>query len=186
MSTAGGQPRNLRSATIAGVSLAAVLVIVGIGALFWYIRRMHRRRNTLRRESGLNLLARTISPFTLLNQFNTRQSDPDTHSIGGSTIAREVLRTELQTATEKVAELEDQERRSETGASPSTRQRLWRLVSASARAGNPPSDLEAQLQAAREEISMLVTRMNALESSSDFAWGGGGIEEPPPDYAAAA
>ncbi|KAK7060013.1 hypothetical protein R3P38DRAFT_2496098, partial [Favolaschia claudopus] len=158
-----------------------IVVCAGV-TVFWYIRRMQRRRNSRRRESGLEHLARTISPFTLLNESNEGRSDPDTHSIGGSTLAREVLRTELQAVTEKVAELEDQETRrlSETGATQSTRQRLWRLVSARARARNPPSDLEAQLQAARKDISMLVMRINMLEASSDSPWGG---EEPPPDYA---
>ncbi|KAK7050183.1 hypothetical protein R3P38DRAFT_3605917 [Favolaschia claudopus] len=179
------------SEAIAGGVLASILVIcvlvcAGV-TIFWYIRRLQRRRSSRHRESGLDLLARTISPFTLLNQANEGRSNPDTRSIDGSMHAREVLRTELQAVTEKVAELEDQEtrRHSETGASHSTRQRLWRLVSARGRARSPPSDLEAQLQAAREEISILVMRMNALEASSDSPREGGRIEESPPDYATA-
>ncbi|KAK7060007.1 hypothetical protein R3P38DRAFT_976810 [Favolaschia claudopus] len=166
-----GKSRGLSAGTIAGISVAAVIAILGVCTL----------------DLEIDPVALTISPFTL----NQNHGQPDalrleTSSVVGSTLAQSVLQTELQAATEKVAELEDQERRSETGAPQSTRQRLWRLVSARAMARNQPSDLEAQLQVAREEISMLVTRINALEASSDLVWGGGGIEEPPPDYAAAA
>ncbi|KAK7047041.1 hypothetical protein R3P38DRAFT_96613 [Favolaschia claudopus] len=179
-----GKSRALSSGTITGISVAAVIAILGVGTVFWYFRRVRRQR-LMRRHRDLEIgpVALTISPFTLLNQ-NHWQPDAlrlETSSVVGSTLARSVLQTELQAATDKVAELEDQERRSE-GRAQSTRRRLWRLTSARWRS---QSDLEAQLQAAREEISMLVTRINALEANSDFVWGGGGIEEPPPDYATA-
>ncbi|KAK7060004.1 hypothetical protein R3P38DRAFT_3524200 [Favolaschia claudopus] len=170
---------------IAGISLAAVIAILGVGTLSWYFRRVRRQRLG-RRHSDLEIdpVALTISPFTTVRNQNQGQADAlglDTSSVVSSTLARSVLQMELQAATDKVAELENQERRSE-GRAHSTRGRLWRLASARWRSH---SDLEAQLQAAREEISMLVTRINALEASSDFAWGGGGIEEPPPEYATA-
>ncbi|KAK7060014.1 hypothetical protein R3P38DRAFT_977163 [Favolaschia claudopus] len=171
--------RGLTSVTTAGIAIAAGIVI-GFGGLVWYIRRVKRRRNSGRRESGRHPRAHTISPFTLLtsNQSNQQRSDLATHSIGGSTLARRVLQTELQAATEKFAELQEQERRSE--ARPHfTGRRLWRL--ASARWGSQ-SDLELDLRAAREEISMLVARMNVLEANSEFAGENARIEGPPPDY----
>ncbi|KAK7047050.1 hypothetical protein R3P38DRAFT_3423832 [Favolaschia claudopus] len=169
----------LKSATIAGITIAAGIVI-GFGGLVWYFRRVKRRRNSGRREPGRHPRAHTISPFTLLtnNRSNQQRNALDTHSIGGSTLARRVLQTELQAATEKFSELQEQERRSE--ARPHfTGRRLWRLASATRRSH---SDLELELRAAREEISMLVARMNVLEANSEFAGENTRIEGPPPDY----
>ncbi|KAK7047037.1 hypothetical protein R3P38DRAFT_2689910, partial [Favolaschia claudopus] len=176
------EPNGVSSAAIGGISVAAVIAILGVCTLSWYFRRARRQRlMRRRRDLEIDPMALTISPFTTVRNQNHGQANAsglETSSVVGSTLARSVLQTELQAATDKVAELEDQERRSE-GRAQSTRGRLWRLASARWRSH---SDLEAQLQAAREEIGMLVTRINALEASSDFAWGGGGIEEPPPDY----
>jgi uncharacterized coiled-coil protein SlyX len=40
-------------------------------------------------------------------------------------------------------------------------------------------DVDAQFQAAREQIDMLLRRMNALEGNADGAWE---TREPPPEY----
>jgi hypothetical protein len=42
--------------------------------------------------------------------------------------------------------------------------------------------VEAQLQAAREQIDVLVTRINALEENSDSAWERVIGDELPPEY----
>ncbi|KAK7047059.1 hypothetical protein R3P38DRAFT_3346719 [Favolaschia claudopus] len=49
---------------------------------------------------------------------------------------------------------------------------------------DPNVDLEAQLQAAREENGILVARINEMETNSDpvLGWGRGDGEEPPPEY----
>ncbi|KAK7047046.1 hypothetical protein R3P38DRAFT_2486366, partial [Favolaschia claudopus] len=133
-------------------------------------------------DSEIDPAAYTISPFPLLNQSHGRADcqSLDSPSIVGSALAQQVLQTELQAATEKVAQLEAQERRSNSeGGAHSTRRRLWWLASERRRSH---SDLEADLRVAREEISLLVAGINALEANSNFAEDNAAVEGPPPDY----
>jgi hypothetical protein len=130
--------------------------------------------------------ATTISPFTLITEASTPRSrsatlseESDVRSISPSTIARQRLETQLHAATEKVADLEGRERfDGGDGSADSSMRRLMSARSASTRL----PEVEAQLQAAREQIDMLVTRINALEENSDAGWGRVIGDEPPPEY----
>jgi prefoldin subunit 5 len=42
-------------------------------------------------------------------------------------------------------------------------------------------EVEAQLQAAREQIEILMARINELEANAE-SWGAGMAGEPPPEY----
>ncbi|KAJ7861453.1 hypothetical protein B0H14DRAFT_3863447 [Mycena olivaceomarginata] len=111
----------------------------------------------------------TISPFTLIPEASSSPGartalgqDSDLRSISASTLTRHRLETQLCAATEKMVDLQAQEEL----------------------AGHDPgvSEVEAQLQAAREQIDVLVTRINALEENSDSAWERVIGDELPPEY----
>ncbi|KAK7060018.1 hypothetical protein R3P38DRAFT_2759365 [Favolaschia claudopus] len=147
--------------------------------------KLHRRRlNNTHRGSSILPTACTISQFSLLNQDNNpnaERSQLDTQTIDTGTRAQ-TLESELQTITEKDAEFEEQERDSEV-RTPLTRGGVLPLRPVRRRWD---ADLEAELRGAREEISMLVARVNELEINCDsFARGSGATvwEEPLPEYA---
>ncbi|KAK7060003.1 hypothetical protein R3P38DRAFT_3524199 [Favolaschia claudopus] len=164
-------PRIVAAITVGAV---AFFMIVITATLFCCIRRVKRKR--VQREAHIfsnteTPSADTISPFTLSNQ---------SHLPGKSALAEQ-----LQAATNRVAELEDQAE--ESRSTRSTRRRLSLPVLGSGARGmlrSSHSNLEAQLHAARHEISTLAARFNALEADPNFSWGrlGGVREEPPPEY----
>ncbi|KAK7050179.1 hypothetical protein R3P38DRAFT_2763235 [Favolaschia claudopus] len=81
--------RGLTSVRIAGIAIAAAIMI-GFGGLVWYFRRVKRRRNSGRREPGRHPRAHMISPFTLLTDLTSSKMfwrhipSAAAHSLGGS------------------------------------------------------------------------------------------------------
>ncbi|KAK7050196.1 hypothetical protein R3P38DRAFT_2763252 [Favolaschia claudopus] len=155
--------KTLSRGTIAGIAVAAAFGIFLI--LFGCIWRLWRQRlNRTAQNFQIDPVAYPTPPFPVRNGSNGQGDGVDIQSVQGSNLARRVLRTELRTVTEKVAELENQRRtrsrQSGSRARPIRRQ-VWGFGSASGRSRRSSSpDLEAQLRA---EMSMLTTRMNALE-----------------------
>ncbi|KAK7060017.1 hypothetical protein R3P38DRAFT_3524222, partial [Favolaschia claudopus] len=155
---------------------AAILILLVLGSLLFCIRRRRQRlnkANSTSTDQERDLRAartNTLSPFTTFRNQTPDDTPytPDPPSVGrnGSTLARQILQTELQAATEKITELGDQDRRPRSSPP------------------DPNVDLEAQLQAAREENGILVARINEMETNTELGlvWGRGGGEEPPPEY----
>jgi hypothetical protein len=75
---------------------------------------------------------------------------------------------------EKMADLQDLER-----SSPG---RVWRLMSMRSTSTRGSPDVRAELEAAKEQINMLVMRIHALEANTNSAYGAGFSNEPPPPY----
>ncbi|KAJ6450413.1 hypothetical protein C8R45DRAFT_1224135 [Mycena sanguinolenta] len=143
-------------------------------------RRLHHRVKLS--DAEINSRVTKISPFIPLaarsfGTINATRADSDVRSISASTIARQRLETQLRAATEKIVELQELAVESTTVTSGADAGRGNELV----REGrtSPPPNLEAELRAAREQINMLIARMNAM----DAAWGMGMGGEPPPEYA---
>ncbi|KAJ7805380.1 hypothetical protein B0H13DRAFT_1930215 [Mycena leptocephala] len=131
----------------------------------------------------INQQASTISPFTLITEMGDVNNDgpSDTRSTGASTIARRQLQTQLHAVQEKMVNLEDIERRTSSGSSDgSGRHRILRLMRTASNRGSP--EVHAELQAAKEQINVLVERMNALEANANWAHGEGISDDPPPNY----
>ncbi|KAJ7840248.1 hypothetical protein B0H13DRAFT_2677012 [Mycena leptocephala] len=148
--------------TIAGIVVGvAILLISGTIVLCWRIRRARRAALLAEKE--------TILPFiTQYGGRSTLGTDSSARSVSKSSngITRQHLQTQLLTATEKVTDLEH--RTVQGGAAGgSSVYRIWRRMSASGK--SPPNpDLEAELHTAREQINMIVARMNALEAHTDY------------------
>ncbi|KAJ7133552.1 hypothetical protein C8R44DRAFT_870926 [Mycena epipterygia] len=137
----------------------------------------------------MNPQANTISPFTFINSHidhltSTNPSASRTESdargfrlSSASTTTRQKLEEDLLAAHEKMMNLENLERHpvSSPGESRSPGGR-------SSAEGEGRSDLAAQLQVAREQIDILVHRINALEVQADSAWGVDISDESPPEY----
>ncbi|KAF7364340.1 hypothetical protein MSAN_01094300 [Mycena sanguinolenta] len=98
----------------------------------------------------------------------------DARSISTTTTTRQRLQMELRAATEKMVDLEQL---AERGASSNARGS--RPPSTASALAIPPPDLQAELRAAREQISTLVTQIHAMNSM----WGMGMGDELPPEYA---
>jgi hypothetical protein len=81
---------------------------------------------------------------------------------------------------EKMADLQDPERSSTTAGSGTRGVSGLMSMRRSSIRGVP--DVEAQLETSREQINMLVTRMQALEATTNSAYGAGISNEPPPAY----
>ncbi|KAJ6578319.1 hypothetical protein B0H19DRAFT_1062827 [Mycena capillaripes] len=128
-------------------------------------------------------------------------SDPDVRSLSASTRTRRQFEAELIAVQKKIVNIEDSERTSVgsnlsggelpgvCSGKPAKRRRggvqgvstgpsrIWRQISM--RYTSP--DVEAQLQAFRDQINMLVRRINALEAHAD-SWGVGRSGETLPEY----
>ncbi|KAK7040022.1 hypothetical protein R3P38DRAFT_2770144 [Favolaschia claudopus] len=160
--------RSLKPGILAAIAVTiSTFLIVGAAAFIWY--------------NGVTIVPSRERP-------NQERTITDKRNISVSRpLAHRVLQNDLDAAREKVAELEEQEMRlagpvSELGA-------MQRRVSdtvGEAPEPAPQGDLAVQLQAAREEINLLVRRideMNAVnEEVQAFGWGRGRENEPPPDY----
>ncbi|KAF7364367.1 hypothetical protein MSAN_01097200 [Mycena sanguinolenta] len=138
------------------------------------------------RDAEMNREGRTISPFTLLVETNDATArDSDARGSKAGTIARQRLETQLRAATEKMVELEElADGSTTTHPNPGSRGggeggELVSPARASTAALPDLHALEAELRAAREQISMLVARINAMDSAWGMRIGG----EPPPEYA---
>jgi hypothetical protein len=161
------------------ICVAVASFVVGLTiALILCIK--HRRRTAKHHTTGINRDANTISPFTLITQMGghtnetTPHRDSDIRSVSPSTITRQDLETELQMVQEKMADLQDLER-----SSPG---RVWRLMSMRSTSTRGSPDVRAELEAAKEQINMLVMRIHALEANTNSAYGAGFSNEPPPPY----
>ncbi|KAJ6564038.1 hypothetical protein B0H19DRAFT_1067638 [Mycena capillaripes] len=162
--------KRLSVAVIISVVTVIILVLAGTILFLKRCRSQHRVTNQNPRYTT------TISPFTLLTQIdgptdgNTPISaDSNASGISACTTARQ----QLLAAQEKTVDLEDEERR--TSPRPN---RMSPPVSTRSTA----ADIEAQPQASREQMSMLLLRMNALEANADSALVPGISGEPPPEY----
>ncbi|KAJ7918279.1 hypothetical protein B0H13DRAFT_1869464 [Mycena leptocephala] len=148
----------------------------------------HRRRAAKKEATAIEHDANTVSPFTLITQMDgpndeaTPPRDADLCDVSPSTVARQHLETELREVHEKMADLQDQERSSTRAATGSGMRGVLRLMSMPSTATRGLPDVEAQLEASREQINMLVTRMQALEANTNSAYGAGFSNEPPPAY----
>ncbi|KAJ6496269.1 hypothetical protein C8R45DRAFT_985435 [Mycena sanguinolenta] len=162
---------SLPSGAIAGIAVIVIVFVVCVITLLWLIwqRRLHHRVKLS--DAEVNGELTTIPPFM-------PPEESDARSTSASTIARQSLETQLRAAAEKMAELEELTAGSTTTISEPDASGGNESVG-SGSAASPPPDLEAELRAAREQINVLIARMNAL----DAAWGMGMGVEPPPEYA---
>ncbi|KAJ7861457.1 hypothetical protein B0H14DRAFT_2742317 [Mycena olivaceomarginata] len=172
-------PTHRAKSRIHAGGIAAIAVVLSIllfclaAILVWHIRRRRRQRQAAKSsEMRIDRAATTISPFTLI----TEASTPPQQERNAE---RRRLETQLHAATEKIADIEGRERFD--GGDGSADSGMRRLMSARSASTRLP-EVEAQLQAAREQIDMLVTRINALEENSDAGWGRVIGDEPPPEY----
>ncbi|KAJ6564058.1 hypothetical protein B0H19DRAFT_1067656 [Mycena capillaripes] len=164
--------KRLSTGAVFGIVIAVVVVVVIslTFALKLRRRRLRRRANQTHRPES------TISPFKLLTAQSavsaTFPVEFDARGISTRTIVRQQLETELLATQEKMVDLEETERSRITGSSMPPQ-------------NNSPRgslDLGTQLQAAREHIDMLITRINTLEANTDSAWALRISGEPPPEY----
>ncbi|KAF7341471.1 hypothetical protein MVEN_01884400 [Mycena venus] len=170
--------------------VAILLTSFGIGVFFLLKCRRTRQSGAGPSDIESNRAAATVSPFTLITQIDspsrgnaTQDTDSDVRSISASTITRQQLETQLLAVTEKMVVLQDQERLSLRSATNSSGiRRVSQPVVQQTASTGPPTDLKAQLQSAREQINMMVERINVLEANSNSAWSRVVGDEPPPEY----
>jgi BMFP domain-containing protein YqiC len=164
--------------------VASVVVVLTIALLC----AKHRRRAAKNGATVIEHDANTVSTFTLITQMDgpndetTPPRDADLWDVSSSTVARQRLETELREVHEKMADLQDLSRSSTRVATGSGVRGVLRLMSMPSTATRGLPDVEAQLEASREQINMLMTRMQALEANANSAYGVGFSNEPPPAY----
>ncbi|KAJ7726030.1 hypothetical protein B0H14DRAFT_3002622 [Mycena olivaceomarginata] len=187
--------KGISARVVAGISVALAILFVNI--LILLTLRVRRRRYR-RRAMEQRAITNTISPFTMVNSPTNlipNVANPlEVRSISAGSISRKQLESELLNAQETMVELERITVSSVGVTRGSARSRILRLISKRSvssgggtsshsvpAGGRAPPDLAAQLQAAREQIDMLVTRIHALEANTD-PWGMGMSDLPPPEY----
>ncbi|KAJ7909821.1 hypothetical protein B0H13DRAFT_2490032 [Mycena leptocephala] len=172
---------------IAAICVAVASVVVGL-TIALILCAKHRRRAAKHEATAVDRDANTVSPFTLITQMDgpndeaTPPRDADLWDVSPSTVARQRLETELREVHEKMADLQDLSRSSTRAAAGSGVRGVLRLMSMPSTATRGLPDVEAQLEASREQINMLMTRMQALEANANSAYGVGFSNEPPPAY----
>ncbi|KAF8160457.1 hypothetical protein K438DRAFT_1985710 [Mycena galopus ATCC 62051] len=189
---------HLPAGLVAGIVLLVVLVLFGLiaGLIF---RRQRVRKGAAHQYANKTVQPSTISPFELITQFESAGGCDFASRATEQTGAPHSLHTELREKRVNSPDLESSTVGETTVAdsnSPSTAGRRFSLISrrssthtearsvrrtVSTRTAAQP-DMEAELQLSREQMAMLVARMNALEANTDTAWGIGGTDEPPPQY----
>ncbi|KAK7039960.1 hypothetical protein R3P38DRAFT_3350012 [Favolaschia claudopus] len=188
---------SLKPGTLAAIAVTiSTFLIVGAAAVIWYKRRHNRSRmRTPQPRAGSRLNHGSITPFAL-PIFNAssytgngrRQMITEKRNISASRpFAQRVLQGELDAAREKVVELEEQETRLAGSASESdVRQRQHSENVREAFESATQDNLAAQLQAARQEINLLVGRIDEMnadhEDGQAFGWGRSRRNGPPPEY----
>jgi hypothetical protein len=161
-------------------------VVVGLNIAL--ILCAKHRRAAKHHPTAINRDANTVSPFTLVMQMDgrtdgtTARRDSDVRRVSPSTITRQDLESELRIVHEKMADLQDLERSSTGTTAGSGMPRVLRLMSMPSTSTMGSPDVQAQLEASREQINMLVMRMHALEANVNSAYGVGISNEPPPAY----
>ncbi|KAJ7187492.1 hypothetical protein GGX14DRAFT_702113 [Mycena pura] len=185
--------KGISARVVAGISvtLAVLFITIFILMTMWVRRRLGRRATKQR------ALSNTISPFSMVhfpaNPIPNVANSLEVRSISAGSLTRQQLESELLNAQEKMVKLERIAVPS-GGATPGYARSRLRLAftrgvssgggtwSRGVPAGGRASpDLIAQLQEAREQIDMLVTRIHALEANAD-PWGIGMSDQPPPEY----
>ncbi|KAJ7909825.1 hypothetical protein B0H13DRAFT_2329968 [Mycena leptocephala] len=146
---------------IAAICVAVASVVVGL-TIALLLCAKHRRHTAKHGATAVDRDANTVSPFTLVTEMDGRNTSPRDSDI------------------RSMADLQDLER-SSTTADSGTR-RMSGLISMRSSSTRGVPDVEAQLEASREQINMLVTRMQALEATTNSAYGAGISNEPPPAY----
>ncbi|KAJ7933471.1 hypothetical protein B0H13DRAFT_2650528 [Mycena leptocephala] len=163
---------------IAAICVAVASVVVGL-TIALLLCAKHRRRAAKHGATAVDYDANTVSPFTLVTEMdghNTPPRDSDIRSVSPSTITRQGLETELWVVHEKMADLQDLERSSTTAGSGTRGVSGLMSMRRSSIRGVP--DVEAQLETSREQINMLVTRMQALEATTNSRMGRGSRMSP--------
>jgi hypothetical protein len=166
-------------------------IVVGLTiALILYAK--HRRRVAKHGTTAVDHDANTVSPFMLSTQMDghtnktTPRRGPEVRSVSRSTIARQHLETELRMVHEKMVDLQHREtdrERSSTGPTAGSRtHRMLRLPSMRRSSTRGSPDVQAQLEASREQIDMLVMRIHALEANANSPYGARVSNELPPSY----
>ncbi|KAJ6524330.1 hypothetical protein B0H19DRAFT_1386180 [Mycena capillaripes] len=171
--------KGISTRVVAGISVALVSLFINILVL----STLGVRRRRLRRSAtDQRAIPNTISPFTMVHSpVNPIPNVANPlRSINAGGITRQQLESELLNAREKDGRAGRNYCIFRGGNT--------RLCSKSDSAvdihedrGRASPDLAAQLQAAREQIDMLVTRIQALEANTD-PWGMGMSDQPPPEY----
>jgi hypothetical protein len=92
------------------------------------------------------------------------------------------LETELRMVHEKMADLQDLERSTTRETAGSGTRRVLRLMSIRSSSTRASPDVRAELEAAKEQINMLLTRMHLLEANANSTYGAGFSNESPPAY----
>ncbi|KAK7040007.1 hypothetical protein R3P38DRAFT_3469606 [Favolaschia claudopus] len=190
---------SLKPNILAAITVAAVLTILigGAAAFIWYKRR---HSFTRRRHPGIDsrLHSRSIYPFALpsppantssLNRNGRHQTIIDQNNIDiGYPFSQRVLQSKLDAAREKMAELEEEHEMQLLTRPVSESDAIQRRLSDTMRDipdSAPQGDLAIQLQAAREEINLLVRRIDEMNTNIEeiqaFGWGRAGENEPPPE-----
>ncbi|KAJ7762854.1 hypothetical protein DFH07DRAFT_939455 [Mycena maculata] len=186
----------LPTGAIAGIVVSILALILVAAFLFWLRRR--RRRHRYGTEAPLHQPSPTFSLLSpgpditvpINRAFNVPES-ADARSaapISATTPPREDLADELRVMREKIADLEDLERRtpSTTPAQRPTPHRILRLVSrqsTSTMGDVGPSDLESQLSTVRQQNEALTSRILKLEEHMTSA-PASEKAQPPPGYTA--
>jgi hypothetical protein len=164
---------------------------VVVGLTIALILCVKHRRRAAKHETAVEHDANTVSSFTPLTQMEQMDGHTDETAPSGdsnvrrtsaSTITRQDLETELRMVHEKMADLQDLERSTTRETAGSGTRRVLRLMSIRSSSTRASPDVRAELEASREQINMLVTRMQALEANAHSAYGVGISNEPPPAY----
>ncbi|KAJ6496303.1 hypothetical protein C8R45DRAFT_985543 [Mycena sanguinolenta] len=175
MTVAAGKHK-LSSGAVAGIAVVVIVFLLCTSiTLLWQMRRRQLHHGVQLSDPAMNhrRRIRTISPFTLLAEAstgtrNTGDANSDVRGIGAT-------RARVCAATDKIVELE-QLVEGNTPNDPNAGG--GRQLVSEGRASAPPPDVEAELRLSREQISILVARMNAM----DAAWRMGMEVELPPEY----
>ncbi|KAJ7909819.1 hypothetical protein B0H13DRAFT_1877320 [Mycena leptocephala] len=170
---------------IAAICVAVASVVVGlIIALIVCTKR--RRRAAKHHATAIDREANTVSPFALITQMDGHNDetapsgDSNVRRTSASTIPRQDLETELRMVHEKMADLQDLERSSTRETADSGTRRVLRLMSIRSSSTRASPDVRAELEAAKEQINMLLTRMHVLEANANSAYGAEFSNESPP------
>ncbi|KAK7013831.1 hypothetical protein R3P38DRAFT_3362738 [Favolaschia claudopus] len=177
--------RKLSPGAAAGIAIGIILLVLLAALLFSILLcRRRQRRGAERSRHRLSSAPDTVSPFYL--------AEADAGSGTGVGIDHRIqLDAQLADMKERISDLEVEQSESRTTSQSEATfanlvpNRLFRIgglpSSGSARIRSEQvvehSDAEARLQAAREHISVLMDRINALEARDDYSLG-----EPPPEY----
>ncbi|KAJ7342896.1 hypothetical protein DFH08DRAFT_938227 [Mycena albidolilacea] len=154
------QHRHIAPGTIVGIAVGIAVSLLGLAAIALILRRRQRER---RIAEGHQTTTGLVSPFTLIASAEVPGQDME--EINPGETRRQRLEAQLVATKRTVANLES--RTSSTTLDLMVQGETGR------------ESVTAQLQAAREQIEMLVQRINALEETVDSSRD---TRQPPPEY----